>query len=523
MTDKLEVGLKLQAKFSDGAFYPATVVSISDSKKRAKAPVKVHFVGYEDSDDAWVSLDDLKSKRLPKDAGSAAAKAKSKAKPELDLSGLEKGMRVQAEADGTYYAADILTVSTAKNRAKAPVKVHYCGYTDASDEWVSADRLRSKNIKAKEADVNGKTEAKGKAAPAKKKETKSKPLDRIPTEFDPYLQNRVNAVTLTQYIIESTKQLAMLMNAIGHACKVVANSIEKAGPAGLYGLAGSANATGDDVKKLDIIADDIWCECLKRSGVCGLLVSEEQEQAIIIEDKATRGPFCVAFDPLDGSSNIDCNVSVGSIFSVYRRKSSEDAPCTDADILRPGTEIIVAGYCMYGAATELIITFGRGVQRFALDPALGEFLFVSDMKMDPKGGKKIFSCNEGNSLQWDPPILKYVEECKDNGYAARYVGSMVSDVHRTLLYGGIFLYPADKKSTKGKLRVLYEGFPMALITEQAGGVSSTGMFKGKLHRILEVMPEHIHDRNHGRCPRRECSAQALCVRGWACTVVGAGG
>merc|ERR1740121_3190223 len=426
------------------------------------------------------------------------AKKKPQPKKEYDYSGLEKGMRVQAESDGTYYAAEVVTVSTAKSRAKAPVKIHYCGYDDASDEWVGADRLRSKSIKPKSADSVGKTEAKAKATPAKK-EKKPKTPDRAPTEFDPYLQNRVNAMTLTQYIIENSKgdkQMAMLMTSIGHASKVVANAIEKAGPAGLYGLAGSENATGDDVKKLDIIADDIWCDCLRRSGVCGLLVSEEQESCIIVEDEATRGPFCVAFDPLDGSSNIDCNVSVGSIFSVYRRKSSGDKPCTESDILRPGTEMIVAGYCMYGAATELVVTFGRGVQRFALDPALGEFLFVSDMKMDPKGGKKIFSCNEGNSLQWDPPILKYVETCKDTGYAARYVGSMVSDVHRTLLYGGIFLYPADKKSTKGKLRVLYEGFPMAMITEQAGGMASTGMFKGKVQRVLEVMPENIHD----RCP-----------------------
>eukprot|EP00971_Amphidinium_carterae_P146737 2908220-Amphidinium_carterae.1 len=168
--------------------------------------------------------------------------------------------------------------------------------------------------------------------------------------------------------------------------------------------------------------------------------------------------------------------------------------------------MVAAGYCMYGAATELVLTYGGGVQRFALDPALGEFLYVSDMKMDPKGGKKIFSCNEGNSLQWDEPIIRFVEDCKDSGYAARYVGSMVSDVHRTLLYGGIFLYPADKKSTNGKLRVLYEGFPMAMITEQAGGVASTGLFKGTTQRVMDVMPAHIHD----RCPiimgaDRDCS------------------
>mmetsp|Transcript_122757 Transcript_122757/g.343630 ORF Transcript_122757/g.343630 Transcript_122757/m.343630 type:complete len:349 (+) Transcript_122757:86-1132(+) len=317
--------------------------------------------------------------------------------------------------------------------------------------------------------------------------------------FGGMMKNRLDTMTMTQYIVESTsgdQQLALLMNAVQHACKVCANAIKKAGTCDLYGLADVQNATGDDVKKLDIIANTIWVDCLKNSGVCCLLVSEEEEKPIFIEDVNKRGPFCVAFDPLDGSSNVDCNVSVGSIFSVYRRRSGPEKPCTVDDILRPGTDIIVAGYCMYGAATELVITFGTGVQRFALDPAFGEFLFVSDVKMPADGGKKIFSCNEGNSLQWDAPILSYVEACKDNGYAARYVGSMVSDVHRTLLYGGIFLYPADKKSTKGKLRVLYEGFPMALITEQAGGTSSTGMYMGKLGRILEVMPEHIHD----RCP-----------------------
>lgn len=202
----------------------------------------------------------------------------------------------------------------------------------------------------------------------------------------------------------------------------------------------------------------------------------------------------MAFDPLDGSSNIDCNVSVGSIFSVYRRKSTS-GKATLQDVLRPGTECVAAGYSMYGAACEMVITYGKGVQRFALDPAIGEFLFVEDMKI-PQNGKKIYSCNEGNSHSWDEPIKDFVKTCKTSGYSARYVGSMVSDVHRTLLYGGIFLYPADKKSKKGKLRVLYEGFPMAMITEQAGGVASTGMFLGKIGRILEVMPEHIHD----RCP-----------------------
>jgi len=313
------------------------------------------------------------------------------------------------------------------------------------------------------------------------------------------LNNRTNTLTLTQYIVESTegdRQLALLMNAVQHACKVCANAIKKAGPCDLYGLANTQNSTGDDVKKLDIIANTVWVDCLKSSGVCCLLVSEEEEEPIIIEESNKSGPFCVAFDPLDGSSNIDCNVSVGSIFSVYRRKSPSDGPAQLDDILRPGTECIAAGYSMFGAATELVITYGKGVHRFALDVAIGEFLFVETMKIPEGGGKKIYSCNEGNSHSWDQPIKAAVNAFKESGYAARYVGSMVSDVHRTLLYGGVFLYPADKKSKKGKLRVLYEGFPMAMITEQAGGVASTGMYLGKLGKIQEVVPEHIHD----RCP-----------------------
>mmetsp|Transcript_34032 Transcript_34032/g.87252 ORF Transcript_34032/g.87252 Transcript_34032/m.87252 type:complete len:356 (-) Transcript_34032:444-1511(-) len=313
------------------------------------------------------------------------------------------------------------------------------------------------------------------------------------------LHNRTSTMTLTQYIVESTmgdQELALLMNAIQHACKVCANAIKKAGPCDLYGLAGVENSTGDDVKKLDIIANTVWVDCLKASGVCCLLVSEEEENCIIIEDADKRGPFCVAFDPLDGSSNIDCNVSVGSIFSVYRRKSPNNVPADVSDILRPGSECIAAGYSMFGAATELVVTYGKGVNRFALDPAIGEFLFVEEMVVPKGGGKTIYSCNEGNINSWDQAIKDYVLSCKNRGYSARYVGSMVSDVHRTLLYGGVFIYPADKKNKKGKLRVLYEGFPMAMITEQASGLASTGLYLGKIGSILDVNPEHIHD----RCP-----------------------
>merc|ERR1712137_1282046 len=208
-------------------------------------------------------------------------------------------------------------------------------------------------------------------------------------------------------------------------------------------------------------------------GVCCVLVSEEEEEPILIDDEDRRGgPFCVAFDPLDGSSNIDCNVSVGSIFSVYRRQSPANIPGDISDILRPGSEIIAAGYSMYGASTELVVSYGESkVERYALDCAIGEFLFVETMQVPQGGGKKIYSANEGNLHSWDIPVQDYVTRCKQSGYSARYVGSMVSDVHRTLLYGGIFLYPADKKSKNGKLRVLYEGFPMALLVEQAGGIA----------------------------------------------------
>jgi len=402
--------------------------------------------------------------------------------------------------DGLAYTyADMAAYYKTQKYTKAAIKAYWDDEMKPLKKAKQKAKAKAKKPRKDSADMRSEITGLKKQLQAEQE----KPVN----EFSHYLMpemregGRYQRETLTQHIITSTKgdqQLAMLMNSIQHACKVVATSIERAGPAGLYGMAGTANATGDDVKKLDIISNEIWVECLQRSGVCCVLVSEENEEAIVIGSDKARGPFCVAFDPLDGSSNIDCNVSVGSIFSVYRRSSPDAGDGSVADILKPGTEIIASGYCMYGAACELIITYQAtpGVQRFALDPAVGEFLYVSEMKVPEGGGKKIFSCNEGNSLQWDAPILDSVEKFKDDGYAARYVGSMVSDVHRTLLYGGIFLYPADKKSVKGKLRVLYEGFPMAMITEQAGGVASTGLFKGKVQRILEVMPEHIHD----RCP-----------------------
>ncbi len=293
-------------------------------------------------------------------------------------------------------------------------------------------------------------------------------------------------------------QLTILMAQLGLACKATSRACAKAGIAGLFGMAGEQNSSGDDQKKLDVLSNDIFVSALINSGACSVLVSEENDEAstrahtaprpraralrtrghgtrpttprqAIIVPEEKRGRFCVAFDPLDGSSNIDCNVSTGTIFAVYE-KTKGGAPTVD-DIMRTGNDIVAAGYCMYGAATELVVCFkGTGVERFALDPSLGEFIHThSNVTFPEGGGKKIYACNEGNSLNWDEKILESVKYFKENKYAARYVGSMVSDVHRTILYGGVFLYPADKKSPKGKLRVLYEGFPMALIVELAGG------------------------------------------------------
>lgn len=309
----------------------------------------------------------------------------------------------------------------------------------------------------------------------------------------------VDAPTLNRFVMASSHDhdLVILMNAIATSCKLITSAVQRAGIAKLYGLAGETNSTGDDQKKLDVLANDMMINALVNSGVCSVLVSEENEEPIIVP-RAKAGKFCVAFDPLDGSSNIDCNVSVGTIFSVYEKIPGSDGNVSD--ILRSGAHCICAGYVAYSSAVEMVFTFRGGkVHGFCLDSTIGEFVHTRvKMVMPEGGGKKIFSCNEGNSAWWDPAIKDAVEQFKDknNPYAARYVGSMVADIHRTILYGGIYLYPADAKSPKGKLRLLYEGIPMAMIIEQAGGIASTGMFEGKIQRVLDLVPDEIH----AKCP-----------------------
>jgi len=311
------------------------------------------------------------------------------------------------------------------------------------------------------------------------------------------IRNDVDSLTLTRVASMKTKDPAfsLLLGAIATASKLVSRSLAKAGIAGLYGLHGTENSTGDQQKKLDVISNDMFVNSLMNSTVCCLLVSEEDENPRFVPE-SMAGPFCVSFDPLDGSSNIDCNVVTGTIFAVWRK--THDGPTTVADILRPGSEMECAGYIAYGGATELIISYGHGVQRFTLDPSIGEFVLTGDNLKLPEIQKTIYSINEGNYLTWDDNMKAAVDSFRLNqpAYSARYVGSMVADVHRTIMYGGIYLYPADAKKGNGKLRILYEGFPMSFLIEQAGGQSSTGFFRGKINRVLDLVPLGIHD----KCP-----------------------
>ncbi|BGP44042.1 Fructose-1,6-bisphosphatase [Rhodotorula kratochvilovae] len=309
---------------------------------------------------------------------------------------------------------------------------------------------------------------------------------------------KTEIITLTSHVLSqqqrhpiATGDLTLLLTAIQTTCKFISTNVRRAGLLNLIGQAGSSNVQGEDQKKLDILSNDIMINSLRASGKCAVLVSEENEDPIFI-DTAHRGRYCVVFDPLDGSSNIDAGVNIGTIFGVY--KCRDDSEGKLEDVLRPGAELQVAGYCMYGSSANLVISTGQGVNGYTLDNGIGEFILTHPNIRIPSRGK-IYSFNEGNSLFFHEPVTRYLESIKypSNGkpYSARYIGSMVADVHRTLLYGGIFGYPSDKKSKNGKLRLLYEGYPMAFLVEQAGGLATTGT-----ERILDIVPTDIHQ----RCP-----------------------
>ncbi|XP_028911786.1 fructose-1,6-bisphosphatase 1 [Ornithorhynchus anatinus] len=305
-----------------------------------------------------------------------------------------------------------------------------------------------------------------------------------------------DVLTLTRFVMEEgrkakgTGELTQLLNSLCTALKAISTAVRKAGIAHLYGIAGSTNVTGDQVKKLDVLSNDLVVNMLKSSFATCVLVSEEDKNAIIVEpDK--RGKYVVCFDPLDGSSNIDCLVSIGTIFGIYRRSSSGEP--SEKDALQPGRNLVAAGYALYGSATMLVLAMDCGVNCFMLDPAIGEFILVDkDVKIKKKGN--IYSLNEGYATYFDAAVTEYLRRKKfpSDGsapYGARYVGSMVADVHRTLVYGGIFLYPANAKSPKGKLRLLYECNPMAYVMEKAGGLATTGG-----QAVLDIVPTDIHQR-----------------------------
>jgi len=301
-----------------------------------------------------------------------------------------------------------------------------------------------------------------------------------------------NCMTLTRYILaeqrkhaSATGEFSSLMMAVQTAVKTVSDAVRKAGIQALYGMAGDVNIQGEEVKKLDILANDLFINMLSSSYTTCLMVSEENTSVIEVE-KDHQGKYIVCFDPLDGSSNIDCLVSIGSIFSIYRKEHDNEPSIADA--LQPGRTLVAAGYALYGSATMLVLSTGQGVNGFMLDPSIGEFI-LTDPNMRCKEKGKIYSLNEGYANLWDPALKEFVEKKKSVKAGARYIGSMVADVHRTLKYGGVFMYPATSDAPKGKLRLLYECNPMAYIMEQAGGMATNGKIP-----ILDIVPTEIHQR-----------------------------
>jgi len=308
-------------------------------------------------------------------------------------------------------------------------------------------------------------------------------------------------ITLTRYLVSSQKEhteatgdFTILLTSIQTACKFISSKVRKAGIANLYGIAGgSTNMSGDTQKKLDVLSNEVFINVLKASSKCCILASEEDDDPIEVAIE-NQGKYVVCFDPLDGSSNIDANVSIGSIFGIWKKISSGPTGTVE-DLFQTGDSLLAAGYCLYGTSTQIVIALGDGpVNGYTLDPSLGEFILTHPDIRIPKRGV-IYSINEGNAGAWEEPVTKYVHSKKfpepgQKGYSLRYIGSMVADVHRTLLYGGIFLYPADKKAPSGKLRVLYEVFPMAYIVERAGGKASNGH-----KRVLELVPKKVHERS----------------------------
>ncbi|HEV2148660.1 MAG TPA: class 1 fructose-bisphosphatase [Longimicrobiaceae bacterium] len=310
-----------------------------------------------------------------------------------------------------------------------------------------------------------------------------------------------SVVTIERHIIEAERQFpeatgafSSILYDIAFAAKMIAREVRRAGLNDILGLTGEVNVQGEEVRKLDEFANEVIFKALDHTGhLCGM-ASEEEEDFIPIPDRFPTGKYCVLYDPLDGSSNIDANVSVGTIFSIHRKVSDHERGCME-DCLQPGTRQVAAGYVVYGSSTMLVYTTGNGVHGFTLEPSIGEFLLSHPNMRIPTPGQRIYSVNEGNYPVWSPEQRRLVDHFKradgEGGkpFSSRYIGSLVADFHRNLLYGGIFMYPADAKCPQGKLRLLYEAAPLAMICEQAGGRASDGT-----RRVMEVQPTALHER-----------------------------
>lgn len=307
-------------------------------------------------------------------------------------------------------------------------------------------------------------------------------------------------VTLSRFIIEqqaghpeATGEFSLLLTQVGLVGKLIARDLRRAGLLDILGTTGETNVQGETIKKLDQIANDTFLQTFEYSGLVSMLASEEMEKPKPLSQNWPKGKYLLLFDPLDGSSNTDVNMPLGAIFSVLKHDGKGAMPA-EAQLLRRGTEQVAAGYLLYGASTMLVFTVGRGVHGFTLEPSIGEYLLSHEQIRIPARGK-VYAVNEGNYHKWPAGTQQYLDRLKmtdkaaGRPYSGRYSGCLVADVHRMLLSGGIYLYPGEKDKPEGKLRLLYEANPLALVVEQAGGKASTGTT-----RILDVQPTALHQR-----------------------------
>ena len=305
-----------------------------------------------------------------------------------------------------------------------------------------------------------------------------------------------SVVTISRFLIdqerkhpEATGAFTSILLDIALAAKMIARQVNMAGLVDILGRTGDENVHGEQVQKLDVYANEVLYKALDHTGHIAVLASEESEDPIPIPQHFPAGDYVVLYDPLDGSSNIDVNVSIGTIFSIHR-KITRGERGTLEDCLQPGSTQLAAGYVVYGSSTMIVYTTGAGVHGFTLDPSIGEFLLSHPNLRMPDPPSKTYSINEAYYDRWSPGQQRLVSHLKrERGFGSRYIGSLVADVHRTLLQGGLFMYPADRKSPEGKLRLLYEAAPMALIVEQAGGRGSDGRT-----RLLDLQPRALHQR-----------------------------